>query len=135
MKTKLRLWKTNLIPKETTKTKIKKNLQNKPKIMITNQHSKRQATPLKNQDAHHLKQVKLLIMVVHLLLSRLLFAGEGEGQFWPGGGDRHLTQSLPYLAEGLSHLKHILKLDPSNGSKPRDHLADNQSNRCRFKIH
>ena len=107
--------------------------------MITNQHPERQATPLKNQDAHHLKQVKLLIMVVHLLLGRLLFAGEGEGQFWPRGGDRHLTinrhyhhlnhhhhltQSLPYLAEGLSDLKHILKLDRSNGSKPRDHLAD-----------
>ena len=92
--------------------------------MITNQHSKRHATPLKNQDAHHLKQVKLLIMVVHLLLSGLLFAGEGEGQFWPGGGDRHLTQSLPYLAEGLSDLKHIFNLDRSNGLKPRDHLAD-----------
>ena len=132
MKTKLRLWKTNLIPKETTKTKIKKNLQYKPKIMITNEHPKRQAT-----DAHHLKQI--LIMVVHLLLSRLLFAGEGEGQFWPGGGDRHLTinlnyhyldhhhhltQSLPYLAKGLSDLKHIFNLDRSNGSKPRDHLAD-----------
>ena len=82
--------------------------------MITNQHPKRQATPLKNQDAHHLKQVKLLIMVVHLLLSGLLFAGEGEGQFWPGGGDWHLTQSLPYLAKSLSDLKHIFKLDPSN---------------------
>ena len=92
--------------------------------MRTNQHSKRQATPLKNQDAHHLKQVKLLIMVVHLLLSRLLFAGEGEGQVRPGGGDRHLTQSLPYLAEGLSDLKYILKLSQNNGSKPRDHLAD-----------
>ena len=115
--------------------------------MITNQYSKRQATPLKNQDPNHLKQVKTLIMVVHLLLGRLLFAGEGEGQFWPGGGDRHLTinrhyhhlhhhhhltQSLPYLAEGLSDLKHIFNLDRSNGSKPRDHLADNQSNRCRF---
>ena len=143
MKTKLRLWKTNLRPKETTKTKIKKNQNNRQteqtKIMITNQHSKRQATPLKIQDAHHFKQVKLLIMVVHLLLSRLLFAGEGEGQFWPGGGDRHLTinrhyhhlnhhrhltQSLPYLPEGLSDLKHIFNLDQSNGSKPRDHLAD-----------
>ena len=87
--------------------------------MLTNQHPKRQAT-----NAHHFKQVKILIMVVHLLLSGLLFAGEGEGQFWPRGGDRHLTQSLPYLAEGLSDLKHIFNLDRSNGSKPRDHLAD-----------
>ena len=101
--------------------------------MITNQHSKRQGTPLKNQDAHHLKQVKIL---VHLLLSRLLFAGEGEGQFWPGGGDRHLTQSLPYLAKGLSDLIHILKLDPSNGTKEsfgQWHWKPVQ--KCLFKIH
>ena len=78
-------------------------------------------------------------MVVHLLLSGLLFAGEGEGQVWPGGGDRHLTinldyhhlnhhhhltQSLPYLAEGLSDLKQIFKLAPSNSSVPRDHLTN-----------
>ena len=96
--------------------------------MITNQHPKRQAT-----DAHHLNQVKLLITVVHLLLGRLLFTGEGEGQFWPRGGDRHLTinrhyhhlnhhhhltQSLPYLAEGLSDLKHIFNLHLSKSLVP-----------------
>ena len=87
--------------------------------MITNQHPKRQAT-----DAHLLKQVKILIMVVQPPLEQAAARRGRRGAVLAQGRRPAPDPEPALLGQELVRPETYLKLDPNNGSVPRDHLAN-----------